>query len=560
MSEARTTEVRPGRRDLLTGRWAPAGGAPNAMRRPDRAEPDAKGLGEPTPPIAVIALNRMGFGPRPGDIAAFLALGASGGERLQAYVEQQLDPMSIDDTEADNQIAALGFTTLNKTRTQLWNDHRVNPVDSAERRQPREEVLRATFLRAIFSKRQLLEVLADFWHNHFNVDAGDFFAQSMWSHYDREVIRAHVFGNFREMLETMAMSNSMLYYLDNYTSSNAGPNENFCRELFELHTMGSENYLGVIQQNEVPPDNTGAPSGYVDADVFEATRAFTGWTLSNSTSDPDVGNSGEFFYRAEWHDRFQKNVLGVFLPQDQEPLKDGRDVLDALAAHPGTGRFIARKLCRRLIADNPPQAVVDAAAAVFTANVAAPDQLKQVVRTILLSDEFRTTWGEKTKRPFEFTVGAMRATEGTFPFAIDDGDSNSFFSRYNQAGQSLFRHRAPDGYPDKKSAWQSTTPRAMGWRLVNWMIDERDADSNFYLDVLSETPGSLETATEIADYWINRILARPMTPEDRQTVIDFLAQGFNPDFALPWDTNSDIRERIRSMVGLIFMSPSFLSR
>ena len=165
------------------------------------------------------------------------------------------------------------------------------------------------------SERQLVQVLSDFWFNHFNVFPEDVLVRSVFSHYEQDVIRAHVLGNFREMLEAVATSPAMLFYLDNVASRNSGPNENFSRELFELHTLGSENYLGVGLQREVPQDEAGNPIGYVDADVFEATRCFTGWSF-----DDDVG---AFLYRSDWNDRFQKNVLGRFFPQDQPPLQDG---------------------------------------------------------------------------------------------------------------------------------------------------------------------------------------------------------------------------------------------
>ena len=149
-------------------------------------------------------------------------------------------------------------------------------------------------------------------------------------------------------------------------------------------------------------------------------RAFTGWSFSHGNSGD--GDTGLYYYRPSWHDRFQKTVLGVFLPQDQVDEKDGLDVLDALAEHPGTSRHIARKLCRRLISDDPPQSLVDTVAAVFHSQWQAPDQLKQVYQAILLSDEFRTTWGEKIKRPFEVVTSALRSGGADFTLKRDDGD------------------------------------------------------------------------------------------------------------------------------------------
>lgn len=519
------------------------------MRRSGR-RPSSKTL--PTPPAAaVIALNRLAFGPRPGDVAQFNNLGGTDEARLTAYIDQQINPSSINDSACDARLSAAGYTTLNKSQAQLWQDHVVSDPPWQVRTQPLQEIERAAFLRAVHSRRQLLEVLADFWHNHFNVYAWEYWIAPLWVHWDRDVIRANALGNFRQMLQGVATSPEMLYYLDNYTSTNAGPNENFARELIELHTLGAENYLGVMMQDDVPTDGDGRPVGYVDEDVFEATRCLTGWTIDFDT--------GLFEYRDDWHDRFQKHVLGDHYPSDQPPMEDGQDLLDALASHPGTGRYIARKLCRRFISDDPPQNVVDAAADVFNQNVEAADQLAQVVRTIVLSDEFLTTWGEKIKRPFEIATSCLRATEAEFTWSLDESAAGSLFWMYEQASQPLFSWRSPDGFSDVKEAWKSTTPRVGTWRFVNWLIDEEENDT-FYADVVARTPAGIRSATALADFWIFRILGRAAPENERLEIIDFMAQGHNPDFDLPLDTDDDTQERLRAMVGLICMSPSFLWR
>jgi len=530
-----------------------AAGRTTTMRKSSRLRPGGQSKAVEAPPTAaVIALNRMGFGPRPGDIGAFLALGADPQERMQAYVDQQLNPASIDDSACDARIVAAGFTTLGKSQAQLWQDHVEADVSWSERMRPFFEIERMAFLRAVHSKRQLAEVLADFWHNHFNVYGYEYWIGPLWTYWDRDVIRGNSLGNFRQMLEAVAAAPCMLYYLDNYTNSSAGPNENWARELIELHTLGAENYLGVMRQVDVPLDGLGRPVGYVDDDVFEATRCFTGWTFDFDT--------GLFSYRADWHDHFQKTVLGAFMAPNQAQLADGRDVLDAVAFHPGTARHIAGKLCRRFISDDPPQNVVDAAAAVFESAQNDSDQLAQVVRTILLSDEFLTTWGEKIKRPFEIAVSAMRSAGAAFSFALAENETDSFLWRYDQAGQPLFSWRAPNGYSDVREDWQSTTPRVHLWRVCNWLVDvENDFDKHL-LDVVEKTPATARSANDLADYWINRVLGRSMPAADRFEIVDFMAQGFNPNLDLPVDSDWDTQERLRAMVGLIFMTPSFLWR
>ena len=164
-----------------------------AMRSPQRRLYALDGAAAEAPTPELVALNRIAFGPRPGDLDALLALGDTSAARLQAYVDQQLNPAAIDDSVRDAVIAAQGFATLGKSRAQLWQDHVVKTaVTWDERMQPARETMAATFLRAVYSRRQLVEVLADFWHNHFNVYAWDFWPAPVWVHYDRDVLRANL--------------------------------------------------------------------------------------------------------------------------------------------------------------------------------------------------------------------------------------------------------------------------------------------------------------------------------------------------------------------------------
>lgn len=503
------------------------------------------------PPLSIIALNRMGFGPRPGDLDAFNALGATPEACLTAYIEQQLYPQTIDDSACDAIISTYGFTTLGKSQTQLWAEHVKKPnLPYGERIQPVEETRKVAFLRALHSRRQLNEVLADHWHNHFNIFGWDSWTAPMFVHYDRDVIRANMLGNFRTMLEAVATSPAMLYYLDNQSNSGGNPNENYARELFELHAMGAENYLGVVPliinngnyEHPAPKDSNGKPLLYVDDDVYGATTCFTGWRVNSDT--------GLFEFDANAHFPYQKLVLGRLIPAAQG-IKDGRDVLDILARHPMAARYICRRLCRRLIQDEPPERIVQAAADVFMANLDAPDQLRQVTRTILLSPEFRTTWGEKIKRPFEYVVSLLRAAEADFT------PDNGFFWTYEAMGQPLFAWSPPNGYPDDKATWSSTMPMLQRWRVCNTMIDwkyggEGANKDNYRLNF--ETPAGIKTPHAVVDYWTNRILGQPLAASERQPIVDFMANGRNPNFDLP---DKELTDRLRYMIALIFMVPSF---
>ena len=524
------------------------------------ATPGAR-AGEPAlPPLGVVLLNRAAYGPRPGDLAAFEALGGTDAARLVAWVDEQLDPGSIDDSEADARIAASGYTTLGKTLRKLWRQHVVADVEWYERIRPIVETTLVTFLRAVYSRRQLFEVMTEFWHNHFSIYGWEFYEAPTWVHYDRDVIRANALGNFREMLEAVAKSTPMLFYLDNWLNSADGPNENYAREMLELHTLGGESYFGPVPRSEVPLDGNGIQVGFVDEDVFAVTRCLTGWSIEGDPWwDPESGD-GRYYYRHDWHDTGAKNVLGVSVPAGQPAERDGLDVLDILASHPGTGRFIAGKLCRRLLGDFPPASLVDAAAAVFTAQADAPDQIAQVVRAILLSPEFAATFGAKVKRPFELVVSAMRAAGADFPFIEDDPDTGSFDWQFYLTGHELFGWHPPNGYPDVAGAWTGTSPRVMTWRLLNWLVDVEDDGGDYRLDVAAQTPAGVRAANDLVDFWVDRVFGRPLDGAVRQELVDFMAQGYNPDFDLPLDSDENTRERLQSMLGLMFLSPDFLWR
>lgn len=549
------------RQTLKLRQVVPAGGLPPAtsagrsreqaaVHLAERPQPATAPAAPPLPPLAAIALGRLAFGPRPGtfDYGSFNARpGATEAEKLASFVDWQLAPEAIDDSVCQARITAANLPTLTKSLAQLWADH--YEAEGGDRLQPVREVFAATFIRAIYSQRQLFELAVDFWHNHFNVYGWDYaYASATWVHYDRDVIRAHALGNFRQMLEAVATSPAMLFYLDNYVNMAGGPNENWAREVFELHTLGAENYLGVGDQNKVP-GYPAAPDGYVDDDVYEATRCFTGWRV-NDGQWPLTTSTGEFLYYDTWHDRFQKTVLGRYMSENRGPMTDGREALDLLVAHPGTGRFISRKLCRRFIGDTFPQSVVDAAAAEFTANKDAPDQIKRTLRVILLSDAFKTTWGEKLKRPFEATASMLRGVNANV--ALTD----EFFWNYASMGQLLFAHRSPNGYPDLKEAWTNTSSMLKRWQMAI-SITEGWIDG-ITVDINSQMPAGIHTANAIADYWINRILGHPMSSVGRRSrLVDFMRGPYAADFGL---SPTYIAERLPRMAALLLMAPDFQYR
>ena len=518
------------------------------------------------PPPAVVDLptlitRRLTFGARP----SAPLVDPSAADVLTAFLDSQLNPDSIDDSEFEQRLQAAGLETLSKSLADLAHDHIVhNPYGDNDDRhwewyiQPYSELIRATFLRAVYSRKQLPELLADFWHNHFNVFGEQDEVAPLLLSYDRDVIRANQFGNFRQFLEGVASHPSMLVYLNNRSNTDAGPNENFARELLELHTLGAENYLGVLDPNTVARDENGVPVGYVDNDVYETARCFTGWRLNDDLweGEDDVDDSLTFLYYQPWHDRFNKLVLGQYLPSDQPPLKDGRDVLDLLASHPGTARHIARKLCRRFVADDPPPSLVDKVAATFLEQQASPTQLRAVYRTLFLSDEFQASSGQKLKRPLEWAVSTLRALEAEMSH-VPDG----VFWTTQMMGQALFGHHAPDGYADTADAWTNSMSSIYGWNLItglaeNWWSEEADGH-NVTVDLLAQTQPAVKTPDGLLTYWLQRFQLPPLPSPAHAAMLALLAGEAGPTGPL---TADELAEKVPALVTLLLMSPPFRSR
>lgn len=531
------------------------------------------------PPLSVIAWNRIGYGPTPSSIAEFNALG------LSAFIEQQLNPESIDDSELDARLANPAYQTLNKTLEAQWTQHFLAPnIPWLERIRPTLETIFSTFMRATYSKRQLQERMVEFWRDHFNVFADDTPIVSVLMHYDRDAIRPHALGNFRAMLEAVAQSPAMLYYLDNVFSSADGPNENYARELMELHTLGAENYLGVMDPADTPVDEQGVVTGFIEADVMEVARCLTGWSVANGHwSDDNDPNNGEFRYRHSWHDTGEKQVLGDIYPADQGAMIDGLMILDKLASHPGTARFICRKLCKRFISDNPPDALVQSAATVFQQNWQQDDQIKLVMQHILNSVEFQNTWDEKIKRPFDSIVGALRACEADFdllPYTDWENTVAEFHWLYGATGHLPYQWVPPNGYPDTRVIWQGSTPLVMSWRVINWLLRIGRNDSDPYavrnLDVLGTTLAAFpdpeqRTPINLATFWCERILGFLPPGEQIMAIAALLTQSDHslvpisldqPIELEPQDPDDDwpyyAQAGLRTMIGMIFMSPEYL--
>jgi uncharacterized protein (DUF1800 family) len=583
-----------------------------AMRRPGRIgardpEIPVAPASATMPPDAMRWLTRGTFGFRIADFVAFNALGADDASRWEAWIARQLAPPSIDDSACDARIAGAGFVTLGKTANQLWTDHHSVGDNYYMRMLPIAECECATLIRQIYSQRQLFELMADFWHDHFSVFGWDYDAGPMFVAMDRDAIRPNALGNFRTMLQAVGESASMMYMLDLYASEAGHPNENYARELMELHTLGAENYAGIVRNPDSPAnlallgtftawDGEIERLKYVDDDVYEAARALTGWTISGSTWPYDpIGTAplGTFAYDDSSHDQAPKHILARYMDAYQGQA-DGTLLFDMLAQHPGTAHFLAGKLCRRFVDDNPPPSLVQSIADSLHANWQAPDQIAQALGLLLRSAEFKTGWGTKMKRPAMAAVGTLRALSADFTPKPDNTSTwtttEEFVSRLQAAGHRLFYWPAPNGYPDDMDAWSSTGSMGMTLKLLPRLVEMHqgsgyDNTQPFLADVQAQTLAvftdeSTRTAANIMGFWCDRILGyRPLPTHT--IAVDFLRQNADADDPLDlvtdatntqgqpqhtgtWNLNDLSKHytiaRLRTAIALILCSPEFLRR
>ena len=519
----------------------------------------------------VHVLNRITFGPGPGDVDAVQKMG------VRNYIEQQLHPEQIDDSAVEQQLAGFDLLQLSSQQlTELFqgerkkalakqkelaaaagqnngamaaasNQNALPPADQVQSPAPGSakgaigkmldmavqyrsvaavgQLEQAKLVRAVESKRQLQEVLVDFWGNHFNIDMKKGPDRVLKVVDDRDVIRPHIWGKFRDLLEASAKSPAMLFYLDNASNTVArtvtekeqqavgriraqmmengnealapplpevgqakgGINENYAREIMELHTLGVD-------------------GGYTQKDVQEVARCFTGWSIQRDT--------GTFLFRPFLHDRGEKVVLGHVIPADGG-MRDGEMVLDILASNPATAHHIALEMCQRFVSDNPPAALVDRIAGVFTET---GGDLREVTRAILTSPEFLSpeNYGNKIKSPLEFAVSAVRASgspmiaqqPAPFDKIVPAMEGSGIMGRGQAAdrvskrprqslnwhiyelGEPLFACTPPTGYKEVSTTWVS--PGALIERLnfAMALTEQKVADVPF-------DPQTLLTGTDL---------------------------------------------------------------
>jgi uncharacterized protein (DUF1800 family) len=570
-------------------------------------------------------LNRITFGPRPGDVERVKQMG------LKKFVDEQLHPERIDDSAVEAKIAAL--PTLSMSSEELAEDFQAMRAerraqkgelvgqkpeqasffdglkspkpgvrqDDSEARSaspsaaagdamtmsasgttaqspaamrssgiplPRRlimELAQEEVLRAVYSDRQLQEVMVRFWMNHFNIFVPKGADRWLTNSFERDAIRPHSLGKFEDLFEATAKSPAMLFYLDNWLSATPNPvypnqpapgqrplrgpfggrrygvwrpsgpppgqpartasgspavrpanpnakrakrglNENYARELMELHTLGVD-------------------GGYTQQDVIEVARCLTGWTIDRP------GQGGGFIFRPRMHDFGAKVVLGHKIPAGRG-IEDGLEVLHLLAHQPATAHFIALKLCRRFVADDPPSSVVDRAAQTF---LAKDGDLRAVLKTILTSPEFysEAAYRAKVKSPMELVASTIRALGATTDAGVP------LVQYIAQMGQPLFLYQAPSGFPDRASTWINSSALLMRMnfavmlaanRIAGTQVDfsSLDASSNASPDGTSSDETSVEASASV-DRVMDRLAAHlfhgMLSAKTRQTILREMASG-----------------------------------
>lgn len=591
-----------------------------AYAAPDKTTTVAKALTEDQKILHV--LNRLGYGPRPGDVERVKAIG------LQKYIDQQLDPSSIDDRVAENKVKGLEIFSMStaevfqkypnpgallrqleggkqaqaekaeKQAQAVTNDangdaagEKDKAAADAAQRERREklqqlyreydlrpagqlmpQIVSNRVLRAVYSERQLQEVMVDFWQNHFNVFSGKNAVRWYIPSYERDVLRKYALGNFKDLLVATAQHPAMLYYLDNFESvapnsqqkkggngrlaelvktgnltprmreqiktrqgltddqldqrvkqlqqaakrPQRGINENYARELMELHTLGVD-------------------GGYTQNDIIEVAKAFTGWTivdprgyrraaagmidgteeqrlakLQRQAGIPDDADSGQFYFNERWHDDGTKTVLGHKI--NAGGVKDGLEVLDLLVKQPATAKFIARKLCVKFVSDQPSDALVGRVADAFSRS---NGDIKTTLRAIFNDKEFFApeTYRAKIKTPFELAVSSIRALGGT------TNAGPAMLAMLNKLGEVPYGYQAPTGYPDSAEDWVNTGALLERLNFAVALASNRLPGTR--VDLKTFTGAS---RTEVLNKAISQILDDQISTATRSTLVKQLDQ------------------------------------
>lgn len=417
-----------------------------------------------TTPSAGLAYDRLTFGPISRDataptdntISQWLAAQLSAPPTDAPAVAQALAAVRLqfNDVDANGNalpVQQLPLSWINADETTLWANFKAAKGDFRKQVRPADEIQAASYVRAALSPYQLFEMMVELWHCHFNVNAhGSGAIGASYPAFDR-VIRTHALGNFQQLLVAVAQSVPMMYYLNQVESTGKAPNENFAREVMELHTLGADHYLGLA----TPPSLVG--TGYSDQDVQQAAQILAGWTIDQTT--------GAFTFRAQDHNNSTKTFLGHTIAP--AGVNEGMTMFSILATHPATAGMIATKLYRRFVADNPPagSAAMAAMTNAFLKNAGASNQIALMLQQLFASAEFAASGGSKFKTPFEFVVSLLRAVN----VAVNPS------ARLNQLlalmGDPRYNWVPPNGRPDISPPWLSNVSLFNRWVSASTLLD-----------------------------------------------------------------------------------------
>lgn len=438
-------------------------------------DPPEVASGDPIAPTgdpALHLLKRATFGLTAADVAHVRAIGT------ERWLDEQLDPGRLATSAVEAKVAALALVAA-------------SPEELVSRRGPESRLpalhLRvATAIRQSESPAQLYERMVEFWSDHFNIPMSDEPLRLLKPVDDREVVRRHAMGRFRDLLLASATSPAMLQYLDGARSFRKAINENYARELLELHTVGVD-------------------GGYNEADVAELARLLTGWTIDRST--------GRFEFAAARHDDGPLTVMGWERPATGDPFEHGQQFLAWLASHPNTARFLSRKLARRFVADEPSDGLVERLAVVYLASDTA---IVPVLRALFTDDEFQAAHHAKFRRPNDWIMASMRATGSTFTPSADERELQQLARAMAGMGQPAFGWPDPNGYPDKEAAWLTAGGLLSRWNAAGDL-------SAGALPLVASGAASPElsgrSAGEIVDSLTVTVVGEPLTDDGRSLLV-----------------------------------------
>ena len=490
---------------------------------------------EPQPgahPEILHLLSRITYGPRPGEVAQVARIG------WDAFLEQQLHPETIHDSALERRLAQ--FKSLTMSNAELLDAYPpraqregASPDRRAGAAGPHaviQELEAASLLRAIFSERQLFEIMVDFWSNHLNIYIGKDQARWFKTTDDRDVIRAHALGSFRDLLLASAKSPAMLVYLDNAKNvapgvrrgrRAAGINENYAREVMELHTVGAD-------------------GGYTQDDVTTVARALTGWTIAGQSAD----RPGEFQFVPRLHDATEKRIpfLDLTLPAGGG-VADGELLLARLAIHPRTAARIAHKLCVTFVSDDPPQALVDRAAKAY---LDGDTDIRATLGVVLRSDEFKAAAGQKVRLPLRALVSSVRA------LGADVTNALPLLAQLRDLGQAFFAWPSPNGYPRVGAAWVNSGGMLGRWNLAFALAEGRVGGVQH--DLRHFAPGGATTAGALVDAVGEALLHAPLPPLARAALVDYVGEGKGEQAQLD---RALLARKLPELAGLIMAAPVF---